>query len=71
MDELLPVIMAFVLMVIVNGDAVDTNMMYFRDIHRCNYFADAVEKRRLNKSQYKVTAWCEPRMVAKDTPFWD
>lgn len=64
-------IMAFILMVIVDGGAVDTSMMYFQDINRCNYFADAVEKRSTNESQYKITAWCEPRMVANDTKFWD
>ena len=64
-------IMAFVLMVMVEGEAVDTDMMYFQNIHRCNYFADAIEKRSTNSSQYQVTAWCEPRMVPSNTKFWD
>ena len=65
------VIMAFVLMVIVEGEAVNTDMMYFQNINRCNYFADAIEKRSTNSSQYQVTAWCEPRMVPDNTKFWD
>lgn len=64
-------IMAFVLMVMVEGEAVNTDMMYFQNINRCNYFADAIEKRSTNSSQYQVTAWCEPRMVPSNTKFWD
>ena len=64
-------IMAFVLMVIVEGEAVNTDMMYFKNINRCLYFADRVEKGNALDSQYLITAWCEPRMVPDSTKFWD
>lgn len=64
-------IMAFVLMVMVEGKSVDTDMMYFKNVNRCLYFADRVEKGNASDSQYSITAWCEPRMVPNNTKFWD
>ena len=67
--------MAFLLIVIVNGEPEDTANMYFQDINRCNYFSDRIERGRYGRfrreSQYQVTAYCTPRMVAVVTQFWD
>ena len=41
-------IMAFMLMVMVDGEMRETKMMYFRDVNRCNFFANALEKGRLS-----------------------
>ena len=67
--------MAFLLIVIVNGEPEDTANMYFRDINRCNYFSDRIERGRYGRfrrePQYLVTAYCTRRMVAVGTQFWD
>ena len=64
-------IMAFILMVMVNGEMRDTEMMYFRNVNRCNFFANAIEMGYKNDRQYKITAWCEPKMVKDNVKFWD
>ncbi|MGB1651318.1 MAG: hypothetical protein ACPHFR_08275 [Cycloclasticus sp.] len=63
--------MAFMLMVMVNGEMRETDMMYFKNINRCNFFADAIEKGSSTDGQYLITAWCEPKMVPRETTFWD
>ena len=37
-------VMAFLLLVTVGGEAFNTQGMYFRDINRCNYFAQEIEE---------------------------
>ena len=37
-------IMAFLLVVIIEGEEIKTNGMHFRDINRCRYFADRIDK---------------------------
>jgi hypothetical protein len=69
--EILEMIMAFMLLVMVNGEMRDTEMMYFKNINRCNFFANAIETGYKNDKQYKITAWCEPKMVPEATKFWD
>ena len=70
-------IMAFLLVVIIDGDREPTANMYFRNINRCNYFSDRIERGRYSKryyyrgSQALVTAYCTPRMVPEETQFWD
>ena len=68
-------LMAFLLVVIVDGDREPTANMYFRNINRCNYFSDRIErgyyKRRYRHGQALITAYCTPRMVAEETQFWD
>tara|TARA_B100000287_G_scaffold188069_1_gene177830 strand:+ start:374 stop:586 length:213 start_codon:yes stop_codon:yes gene_type:complete len=69
-------LMAFLLIVIVDGEPENTGNMYFRDINRCNYFSDRIERGRYSKRRYRnsqalITAYCTPRMVAEGTQFWD
>lgn len=63
--------MAFMLMIMVNGEMRETDMMYFRNVNRCNFFAGALEKGSSDNGQYKITAWCEPKMVKDNVQFWD
>ena len=39
-----------------------SNDMYFRNINECTYFAQ-----QLHKQGQKITAYCVPRLVDKDT----
>jgi len=71
-------VMAFLLMVTVEGAAQNTDFMYFRDIDRCNYFAHKIETGRFKNDrqhhyahQRNVTSYCLPKMVAETTKFWD
>ena len=64
-------IMAFMLMVMVDGEMRETKMMYFRDVNRCNFFANALEKGTAEFGQHLITAWCEPKMVNENETFWD
>lgn len=70
-------VMAFLLLVTFKGQEHDTQNMYFRDINRCNYFAEQIEKgNRLQSGRYiyrtdRVDAYCLPMMVPKETKFWD
>ena len=66
-------LMAFLLVVVVDGEIVTTDEMLFKDIYRCNRFANAVERgesasdRQPYKWQENISAYCLPRMVSKDT----
>ena len=70
-------LMAFLLIVLVDGEPENTAGMLFRDINRCNYFSDRIERgifvegQRFRNSQVNVTAYCKPRMVPEVTVFWD
>ena len=70
-------VMAFLLLVTFQGQEYNTQNMYFRDINRCNYFAEQIEKgNRLQSGGYiyrtdKIDAYCLPKMVSKNTEFWD
>ena len=70
-------LMAFLLIVLVDGEPENTAGMLFRDINRCNYFSDRVERgifvegQRFRNSQVNVTSYCTPRMVPEETKFWD
>ena len=70
-------VMAFLLLVTFQGQEYNTQNMYFRDINRCNYFAEQIEKgNRLQSGGYiyrtdKIDAYCLPKMVTKNTEFWD
>ena len=65
--------MAFLLVVIVDGETVSTDDMLFEDVYRCNQFARAIERGELgpNKQAYtwqeNISAYCLPKMVTKDT----
>lgn len=65
------VVLAFALIVIVNEEVKSTEEMIFRDVHRCTFFSEALEKGKSQNGQYNITAYCEPKMVPKDSVFWD
>ena len=64
---------AFLLIVLVNGEIMSDNRMLFSSIYRCNEFALAIEEGRMgprNKRYTRnqnVTAYCIPRMVNENT----
>ena len=66
-------IMAFLLVVIVDGAVVSTEDMLFEDIYRCNKFANAIERgesgpeKRPYIWQENISAYCIPEMVGKET----
>jgi len=66
-------VMAFLLTVVVDGVTVSTDDMLFKDVYRCNTFANAVERGELgpNKHPYvwqeNITAYCVPKMVELST----
>ena len=70
-------LMAFLLVVVVDGEIVTTDEMLFKDIYRCNRFANAVERgesasdRQPYKWQENISAYCLPRMVDKDTELFE
>jgi len=67
------VVIAFLLVVVVNGEVVTDNQMLFESVYRCNEFSAAIEEGRLSRDNQKyrtnknVTAYCVPKMVTKDT----
>jgi len=66
-------LMAFLLVVVVDGEIVTTEEMLFQDIYRCNRFANAVERgesasdRQPYKWQENISAYCIPKMVEDST----
>ena len=70
-------ILAFLLVVVVDNEVVSDEKMLFKNVYRCNLFADAIETgktryrdRRFNPQQ-KVTAYCIPRRVENTETFYD
>lgn len=70
-------IMAFVLIVIVDGTPLPDEF-YFRNIHRCNQFAHYIEHgsrspkdRRQIDRQLNISAYCLPRRLPNNSRFWD
>jgi len=65
-------LIAFLLVVVVDGEIVTTEEMLFQDVYRCNRFANAVERgesasdRQPYKWQENISAYCIPKMVDKD-----
>jgi len=61
----------FLLYVLVNGQ-IQSSDMYFYDINRCNYFANAIVRgkveRTVNVEPRRITlaAYCLPRVADKD-----
>ena len=70
-------IMAFLLVVVVDGTVVTSEEMLFKDIYRCNRFANAVERgesasgRQPYKWQENISAYCVPKMVAENTEIFE
>ena len=62
----------FLLMVLVNGQ-IQSSDMYFYDIHRCNYFADAIVRGKVERTlNYEprgvaLAAYCLPRFADPKT----
>ena len=73
LDVQATMIMVFLLVVIVDGETVSTDDMLFENVYRCNQFARAIERGESgpNKQSYiwqeNISAYCLPKMVAKDT----
>ena len=66
-------LIAFLLIVVVDGEVVTTEEMLFQSIYRCNNFANAVERgetsadRQPYKWQENISAYCIPKMVEDST----
>ena len=66
-------VMAFLLVVIVDGTTVSTPDMLFENIYECNKFSWAIESgepgpnQRPYKWQENITAHCIPKMVREGT----
>lgn len=62
----------FLLYVLVNGQ-IQSSDMYFYDIHRCNYFADAIVRGKVERTlNYEprgvaLAAYCLPRFADPKT----
>ncbi len=65
--------MAFLLVVVVNGEIVTDDRMLFKNVYRCNEFALAIEEGRMGPRNRRysrnknVTAYCIPRMINENT----
>ncbi len=63
-------LMAFLLVVVVDGEVVSDNGMLFRDVYRCNVFASAIEQGKWSPNdrpyyrQENITAYCVPKRVS-------
>mgnify|MGYP003114495068 CR=1 FL=1 len=70
-------IIAFLLVVLVNGEVVSDDRMLFFSVYRCNEFALAIEEGRMGprnkryKNNLNVTAYCVPSMVRTGTPLFN
>ena len=42
--------MAFLLIVIIEGEEINTKGMHFRDVNRCRYFADRLEDNEIGRA---------------------
>ena len=71
-------IIAFLLVVIVNGETISDDRMLFESIYRCNEFAIAIEEGRGSSENIKryrmqknVSAYCIPKMVPRGTELFE
>lgn len=70
LDNASTMIMAFLLVVMVDGELVSTNDMLFESVYTCNKFSWAIESGEAgpNKKRYvfqeNITAYCLPKMVS-------
>ena len=63
--------LAFALMVMIDGVLIvhRGDELLFASVKICNDYArEVAEPYKNRKSQVEITAWCEPRKVASDTP---
>ena len=68
-------IMAFLLIVIVDGERLKEEF-YFRDFTRSNQFAyyvesGAVKIGKQERNQNKISAYCIPKKIGRNTKTWD
>ena len=74
-----PMIMAFLLVMVVDGKQLDTGKFHFRNAYRCNQMAfllesgaiSPVDKRRVYQQQNKISAYCIPVKTPRTTTFYD
>ena|GEM_PF-2097530 len=77
LDVQTTMIMAFLLVVIVDGAQVSDGDMLFQNIYTCNKYANAVERgesasdRQPYKWQENISAYCLPKMVSTDIELFD
>jgi len=70
-------VMAFLLIMIVDGEPIESNQFVFKSVYRCNQFARALETGETSyrfsyvRAQTKITAYCVPKMVSPNTTFRD
>jgi len=70
-------IMAFLLVVLVEGEPI-ADQFYFRNVQRCNQFAqwvetgkvDLVKDRRVQR-QTNISAYCVPKRIPQQTKTYD
>jgi hypothetical protein len=66
-------LIAFLLIVVVDGEVVTTDDMLFNGIYNCNKYANAIERGESgpNRSPYiwqeNISAYCVPKMVSEGT----
>jgi len=70
-------VMAFLLIMIVDGELLENKQFVFKSVYRCNQFARALETGETSyrfsyvRSQTRITAYCVPKMVSPNTTFRD
>jgi len=63
-------VMAFMLIVIVDGEKIENPAWKFKSIYACNRFARAIESGdlaysfRMARYQNKITAYCVPKQIS-------
>jgi len=66
-------VLAFLLVVMIDGVLSSTPDMLFQSVYECNKYASAIEtgevgpNKRTYKWQENIAAYCLPKMVTKDT----
>ncbi len=71
-------VLAFLLVVIVDGEVVSDDRMLFRSVYRCNEFSVAIEEGRISPNNLKrfrlqknISSYCIPRMVSANTILYE
>ena len=70
-------VLAFLLVVMINGVLSSTPDMLFQSVYECNKYASAIEtgevgpNKRTYKWQENIAAYCVPKMVNNDTSLFN
>ena len=70
-------VLAFLLVVMINGVLSSTPDMLFQSVYECNKYASAIEtgevgpNKRTYKWQENISAYCVPKMVNNDTSLFN